>query len=108
MCDLGSRTCDHHRVTSATTHLRYGDWAFEQQLVDQLGGRGAELAARTHAAHEALRSALGRGGFALLDAYVSAATAVACAREEAIVALLLAQGPDREAAETPLSSGPHA
>lgn len=104
MCDPGSRAPDHHRVTSVTTRLRYGDWAFEQQLVAQLGATGAELVARSQAAHEALRRVVGSPGFEQLDAYVTAATAVSCAREEAIVALLVAPGPEGCADETSADS----
>ena len=90
MCDTGRRAHDNPRVTSATALPRYGDCAFEQQLVAQLGEVGAALTARAQSAHEALRAALGEAGFPALDSYVSAATAVACAREEALVTLLVA------------------
>ena len=84
MSDSAHKSPDNRGVTSITATTRYGDWPFEERIVSHLGAGGAELEARSFAAHEALRAALGCAGFGLLDAYVSAATAVACAREAAI------------------------
>lgn len=87
MCDSGSKGHKNDGVTSVTHVDQYGDWSFEQRIVAQLGADGVVLEARSHAAHDALRVALGSAGFELLDAYVSASMAVATAREEAIFAL---------------------
>ena len=81
-------------VTSETRHFCYGDWEFEQRIEAQLGASGLALSARCAAAHEALVSALGEGGFEALDAYISASTARSCAREAAIVELVCGPSSD--------------
>ena len=86
MCDSEDCGKNSRPVTTVTHEVRYGDWCFEQAILRRLGAAGVELAARQTAAQEALAAQLGRLGFELLDAYVSATTALACAREEAILA----------------------
>lgn len=108
MCDNIKRSTNNTHVTGVTLADTYGNWSFEQRIISQLGPAGDELAARSHAAHDALLAALGADGFQVLDAYVSAATEMACAREEAIAAICL-QGPcDAENSNAPGSAGPGA
>jgi len=70
----------------------FGEASYHLQVEAVLGPAGADLAGASHQAHAQLREALGEGGFEVLDRYVSAVTAAACAREEAVAAVCYAQG----------------
>lgn len=66
----------------------YGDWSFEERIVAHLGEKGVELSRRSFEAHKVLTELVGKAGFEVLDAAISARTELECAREAAIVELL--------------------